>query len=195
MIRRLLPCICVTLFCATVSIAQDRDYPKFDFTAGYSLNHISPGNANLNMNGFTGAVGVNFRKWFALEGDMTYTTKSFGPNNVNLFTYLIGPRLTKRITPGGGGSGSKRLHHPGQGTTSTPSKIKYEPFVHALFGGGHLSGLGPSNNGWAGKFGGGLDIVVGKHVAIRAVEVDYYRYRSNVLFMNNALFTFGIRVF
>jgi len=97
MMRRFLPCLCLILFWASTSYAQTRDYPKFDFTAAYSLNHISAGTANQNLNGFTAAVGGNFRKWFALEGDVTYTTKSFGGTNRNLFTYLIGPRFTKRM--------------------------------------------------------------------------------------------------
>lgn len=171
MIRKLLPCLCLTLLCVGVSVAQDREYPKVDFTAAYSLNHITVGTGSQNLNGFTAAVGGNFRKWFAIEGDVTYTTKTFGGLRRSLFTGLVGPRFTAR-----------------------PKDSKLQPFFHTLFGGGHFTGA-VNNNGWAGKFGGGLDVVAGKHVAIRVVEIDYYRYRADTLRMNNALFTFGIRVF
>jgi hypothetical protein len=82
--------------------------------------------------------------------------------------------------------------------------MAFEPFVHALIGGGHLNGfangLSNSSNGWAGKFGGGLDIVAGKHIAVRVIQIDYYRYHGHVPLgftqrLNNAAFTFGIRIF
>jgi len=61
------------------------------------------------------APAINFRKWYALEGDVTFTTKNVNGITRSAFTYLVGPRLTKR---------------------SENSKL--EPFVHALFGGGHI---------------------------------------------------------
>ena len=187
MMRRLLPCLCLVLFCVSASFAQNRDYPKWDFTAAYSLNNFEtpPPSTRHNLNGFTAAVGGNFRRWAAVEGDITYTTKTFGGTSRNLFTYLIGPRFTKRNLGG----------------VTKPNKIKLEPFVHALFGGGHLNGFGASTKGWAGKMGGGLDIVAGKHVAIRVVEIDYYRYHGHLPIglprqrLDNALFTFGVRIF
>ena len=163
MMRRLLPCLCLVLFCGSASFAQNRDYPKVDFTAAYTLNRQDTNPGRQNLNGFT------------LEGDVTYTTKTISGTRGSLFTYLIGPRFTKRYDN------------------------KLEPFVHTLFGGGHLTGVGASTNGWAGKLGGGLDIVAGKHVAIRVVQIDYYRYHGHVQTgtqrLNNAAFTFGVRIF
>ena len=176
--RRLLPCLCLVLFCSGASLAQTRDYPKWDFTAAYTLNRFeTPApSTHINLNGFTAAVGGNFRKWVAVEGDITYTTRTVSGTSRNLVTYLVGPRFTKR-----------------------PDNSKLQPFVHVLIGGGHLNGFGTGTNGWAGKFGGGLDIVAGKHVAVRVVQIDYYRYHGHVSVgtqrLNNAAFTFGIRVF
>ena len=174
MTRKLLPSLCLVLFCGTVSLAQNPDYPKVDFAAGYSLNNLDTSAGRHNLNGFTAAVAWNFRKWIALEGDVTYTTGTVLGESTNLFTYLAGPRFTHR-------SG------------------KFEPFVHTLFGGGHLNFGALSTNGWAGKFGGGLDIVAGRHVAVRVGEIDYYRYHGHVDVgnqrLNNALFTFGVRIF
>lgn len=176
MIRRLLPCLCVVLFFASVSFAQNREYPKADFTAAYTLNLLDTNPGRQNLNGFTAAVGGNFKKWFALEGDLTYTTRTISGRSRNLLTYMVGPRFTKR---------------------SSDSNL--QPFVHALFGGGHLNGFGVGTNGWAGKFGGGLDIIAGKHVAVRVAQIDYYRYHGHVTTgsqrLNNAAFTFGLRIF
>ena len=180
MTRRLLPCLCLLVFCASASFAQSRDYPKVDFTAAFTLNSLDTTPSRQKLYGFTGAIGGNFKKWFAIEGDVTYTTKTITGTSVNLLTYVVGPRFTKRS-----------------------SNSKLQPFVHALFGGGHLNGVGTgvnaSTNGWAGKMGGGLDIVAGKHVAIRVVQIDYYRYHGNVTVgtqrLNNAAFTFGLRIF
>jgi hypothetical protein len=96
---------------------------------------------------------------------------------------MVGPRFTKR---------------------SENSNL--QPFVHALIGGGHLRGFplitgGPpaTTDGWAGKFGGGLDIIAGKHAAIRVVQVDYYRYHGHIPTgrrrLDNVAFTFGVRLF
>jgi hypothetical protein len=191
-----LPCLCLVLLCASASVAQSRDYPKYDFTAAFSLNRVPISTTHQNFKGFTAAVGWNFRKFAAIEGDVTYTTKTFGGLKRSMYSYLIGPRFTKRITLGGGGGGTKRQNHADPDSGTKPSKFKLEPFVHALFGGGHFSG-NVTNNGWAGKMGGGLDVVAGKHFAVRVGEIDYYRYRStgNFLRLNNVLFTFGVRVF
>jgi hypothetical protein len=180
MMRRLLPCLCLVLFCASVSFAQNQDYPKWDFTVAYTLNNLeTPApSSRQNFNGFTLALGGNFRRWAAVEGDVTFTTKTIAGTRASLSTYIIGPRFTRR---------------------SSTSKL--QPFVHALFGGGHLAGFGDSTNGWAGKMGGGLDILAGKHIAVRVGQIDYYRYHGHLPIglpkqrLDNAAFTFGIRIF
>jgi outer membrane protein with beta-barrel domain len=176
--RRLLPCLCLMLFSAGAVLAQNTDYPKWDVTAGFTANRMEtpPPQRHFDMYGFTGAVGWNFRRWAALEGDFTYTGGDLNGIHRSLYTYIAGPRFTKRFT-----------------------RSPAQPFVHALIGGGHLSGFGNSTNGWAGKFGGGVDIVAGKHIAIRAFQVDYYRYHGHVNVgtqrLNNMTGTFGIRIF
>ena len=177
MMRRLLPCLCLVLLFGSTSFAQNPEYPKADFTAAYVLNSLDTNSTagRRILNGVSVAVGGNIKKYFAIEGDLTFSTRTISGQDTDLFTYLVGPRFTRRS-----------------------SNSKLQPFVHALFGGGRLSGFGTPTNGWAGKMGGGLDIVVNKHLAIRVVEVDYYRYHGHVTIgtqrLNNALFTFGIRL-
>jgi hypothetical protein len=182
--RRLLPCLCLVLFCASVSFAQDRDYPKFDFTAAYVFNYFeTPApSTRENLHGFSLAPAGNFRKWAAVEGDVTYTRKSASPADMRLITYMVGLRFTRRR-----------------------DNSKAEPFVHALVGGGQLSGfpltpggLPGTTDGWAGKFGGGVDVIAGKHAAIR-FGADYYRYHGHIPFgrqrLDNLALSVGIRFF
>lgn len=176
--RKLLPLLCIVLFSGSASLAQNRDYPKWDFTAAYTLNILEtpPPKRDYDLHGFTGGAARNFKRYFALEGDVTYTTKTVLGTRRSLFTYLAGPRFTKRY-----------------------QNKPFQPFVHALFGGGRLSGFGASTNGWAGKFGVGLDMVASKHVAVRLFEYDYYRYHGHVQTgkqrLDNFTLTFGIRIF
>ncbi len=174
--RRLLPCLCLVLFCASAAFAQDRDYPKFDFTAAYTFNWLetpAPSSSREALHGFTLAPAANFRKWAAVEADVTYTFK----DDVGLLTYMVGPRFTRRR------DGSK-----------------VEPFVHVLIGGGHLRGFPSSRttDGWSGKFGGGVDVIAGKHAALR-LGGDYYRYHGHIpggrQRLDNLAVTVGIRFF
>ena len=176
--RKLLPCLCLLLICVGTSFGQD-DYPKLDAAVGFTFNHLeTPAPTHReNLIGFTVAGAANFRRSWAVEGDLTYTRKGIGGGlQRELLTYLVGPRFTKRYDN------------------------KMEPFLHALIGGGNLSGFArPNTKGWAGKFGGGLDIIAGKHVAIRAFQVDYYRYHGHIpggrQRLDNFAFTFGVRIF
>ena len=175
--RRLLPCLCLVLFCGSVAVAQNRDYPKWDFTVAYTYNDFEtpPPQSRQNLHGFTAAPAWNFRRYAALEGDVTYTTARIGGIRRSLLSFIAGPRFTHRS----GGIG--------------------QPFVHALVGGGHLSNYAGGTNGWVGKFGGGFDLLAGKHVAIRAFQLDYYRYHGHVNVgkqrLDNVALTVGIRLF
>jgi len=171
--RKLVPCFCILLFCAVTGLSQAQDYPNWDFTAAYVYNDLeTPApQTRTQLHGGSGAIAWNFRRYAALEGDVTYTRG----NSRSLWSYTAGPRFTAR------GSFA-------------------QPFVHALFGGGHLSGFGSSTNGWVGKMGGGLDLVANKHVAIRAFEFDYYRYHGNTSGvgrqrLDNFTLSLGIRLF
>lgn len=177
--RRLIPCLCLLLLCAGTALSQNRDYPKWDFTAAFVYNDLeTPAPQHReHLYGGSGAVGWNYRRWAALEGDVTYTTTTVAGTRRNLTTFVVGPRFTKR-----------------------PSGSFAQPFVHALFGGGRLTGFGNDTWGWAGKMGGGLDLVTGKHVAIRPFQFDYYRYHGHTnnigrQRLDNFTLSLGIRLF
>jgi opacity protein-like surface antigen len=89
-----------------------------------------------------------------------YHNTSFGTNTTT-FTYLFGPQFTYR--------GNEHV----------------TPFFHVLLGGAHqsssqsssqgssVSGISTSANAFAFAPGGGLDVNVSPHIAIRVAQVDY----------------------
>jgi opacity protein-like surface antigen len=180
-LRRAVLLVCVLLF-GTVAYAQDT--PKFEVPLDYSYMRFNPENSNIvssfSLNGGGFGLAGYFAHWFGIEADLQFygsTTKSFTfPAGVvaacpagctvtaqgNLFTYNVGP-IAKF-----------RAH-------------KFEPFVEALFGGAHsnvfanlykdcigcVASRSPSNNAFDFIIGGGVDIPVNEHIAVRPVQVDY----------------------
>jgi opacity protein-like surface antigen len=152
--------------------------PKVELFLGYSYIRGVPtyasGNRMVDLNGGTASVAFNLNRYFGLVADvagfrdtqLNLTGLGANPPRVadssgSVFTYLFGPRLSYR---------------------------KYEritPFAQALFGGVHasqvtLSGCTgtlctplPSQNAFAFTAGGGLDLKVHRHIAIRVVQAEY----------------------
>jgi hypothetical protein len=165
--------LCIAFLLGVTAWAQD--VPTVEIPIGFSMINVHPNLApitSFNVFGGGGQVDFNFGNYFGIKADlMGYTQGSglrvsqngqfLGNVNGNLFTYMFGPQIKK---------------HTGV----------FQPFAEALFGAAHtnlygnicrlesgcLSGSG-DNNGFAMAFGGGLDIKVSKHVAIRPVEADY----------------------
>jgi opacity protein-like surface antigen len=177
----------VALLFGTMAFAQD-DH-KIEITGNYSFIHANPQNNNIiptfSLNGGGGSAAFYFTKHVGIvaefEGYGSYThnftipaTSPFCNNEGsdcpvtaqgNLFTYNVGPIVKFRTS-------------------------HFEPFVEALFGGAHSNFYGnlysscgstncvvasssPSNNAFDFIIGGGVDIPVSKHIAIRPAEVDY----------------------
>jgi hypothetical protein len=184
--KKLLFVAFVLLF-GSATFAQDT--PKVEVAVDYSFVHANPQNNNLigtfNLNGGGGSIAYYFSKYIGILGEFqgygsytrTITIPAGSPfcNNSesncvvtaqgNLFTYNVGPIF------------KVRMHH-------------FEPFAEALFGGAHSNFYGnlfkdcgpagcvvasksPSNNAFDFIIGGGIDIPVNEHVAIRPVEFDY----------------------
>ena len=145
--------------------------PEAEIFFGYSyLNFDTSGltNSRQNANGWEASVSGNFNNWFALELDVSghyknynyYTGNALGlPSLVTVsyyrdYSYVAGPRFN------------------------------YGPiFVHALFGGDHLSGsaLGsPSaQTGFAGALGGGIQYPINARLAF-CFGADYASSKHNI---------------
>ncbi|MGB7435166.1 MAG: outer membrane beta-barrel protein [Candidatus Acidiferrum sp.] len=175
----------IALLFATISFAQDDDH-KIEITGDYSYIHANPQNNNIvptfSLNGGGASGAFFFSKYIGIEGEMEgygSTTHNFTISNPNycpsgscplsvsgnLFTYNVGPIVKVRFS-------------------------HFEPFVETMFGGAHSNFYGnlykncgligctvasrsPNNNAFDFLIGGGIDIPVGEHIAIRPVQFEY----------------------
>jgi Outer membrane protein beta-barrel domain len=154
----------------SVAFAQD----KAEIDGYYSYFRFNPENSGTlsshSFNGGGGDVAFYFNGMFGIKAEFAgYQSQSIKYTNAfssatasaNLFTYNVGPIVKFRAE-------------------------KFEPFGEVLFGGAHSSFYGnlcrqlatcvvnnPSNNAFDFVIGGGLDIPVSQHFAIRPVEADY----------------------
>ena len=128
-----------------------------DASVGYSYFHLG-GGAGLNQNGVSGSVSFNPIPFMGAvadiggyHGTITVATPA-GPSNVSLntYTFLFGPRII--------------FHNP----------TNLTPFGQFLVGDGRvtLGGGGGSSNNFAYSVGGGVDIKVLPHLALRP-QLDY----------------------
>ena len=159
------------------SEGMNRGTPKVELFLGYSYLRAVPtyatGNRLVWLNGGSANIAFNLNRYLGIVADVGAFTNSqvrftgaYGSTidvdnqNVAVITYLFGPRL------------SFRQHE------------RVTPFVQALFGGIHANQiliadctfsctLLPSENTFAMAAGGGLDIKVRRHLAIRIVQAEY----------------------
>jgi opacity protein-like surface antigen len=165
--RRLLCLLAFSLLFGFSAAAQDRA----DAFIGYSYVHQNYTNGvdSYNLNGGVFQVAAYPTKWFGVVGEFgmytpgTVTVNSefpepnssqFKPMGADI-SYLFGPRLTFRHGP-------------------------LQPYVEGLIGGFHISqglesalGAGGANS-FAMAIGGGLDLRVSHHFAVRLGQVDYF---------------------
>jgi len=152
-----------------------QDNPKFDVFGGYQYMHLSNvggySGLNVNLNGWDAAASAYFTKHIGVTGDFsgnyksrTYDIDDFsGTVHTHVYSYAGGPVVS--LNPGG----------------------TLNPFVHALFGGAHASlsacdaegceSVG-SQNGFVMMYGGGADVKMSKHMAVRG-QLDWVYYRFN----------------
>jgi len=150
--------------------------PKIEWFVGYSYLRSVPspssGNRLAWLNGGSTSIAFNLNRYLGIVGDfggfndteinLLGTNPSSTPDSSGtVYTYLFGPRLSFR---------------------------KYEritPFVQALFGGVHASEvtlssctgaactLLPAEDTFAMTAGGGLDIKIHRHFALRIIQAEY----------------------
>jgi opacity protein-like surface antigen len=146
------------------AVAQEApETPKVEFGLNYSYSRINPSGvlSSYNTNGGFGYAQYNFSKSFGVVADLgaNYVGSANGVQLGNTtFEYLFGPRFTWRHS-------------------------RYSPYVQTLFGGERFSNglipqsgtpiLGASQNNFAAAFGGGLDVTLTPHVAVKPFQVDY----------------------
>jgi len=152
--------------------------PKVELFLGYSylqaLPKLADGNRLVWLNGGSTSIAFNFNRYLGLVGDFggfadtqLRLNGAANPGVVqdssgSAYTYLFGPRLSYR--------GHERV----------------TPFAQALFGGIHAgevtlssgcTGAGciplPTENKFAMTAGGGLDVNMSHHLALRLIQAEY----------------------
>ncbi len=176
---------------ASMAFAQSTDdYHKVEVYGGYSHNRVDTGiddndpelsdivNEREGFNGFNASITGNFTRYVGLKGDFSghFKSKTFpiGAASVDIdstvYNFLGGVQIK-----------------------DNSKETRFKPFVHALIGAARVRNkIDFSNNvcaavfpspcpvdatetetGFAGAFGGGLDIRAGKRVDIRVIQFDY----------------------
>jgi outer membrane immunogenic protein len=115
----------------------------------------------FSMNGGNAWISYGLSHSFSVVGE--FSAQHAGDINgsgedLTLFSYLFGPRYTLRKSE------------------------RWQPFAQLLLGGAHASGtFEPAPSGASGSYnafsmvaGGGLDVGLTPHIAVRAAEADYY---------------------
>ena len=144
-----------------------------DVAVTYNLERAKIASSNCGcfwMNGASVEVAVPFYPGISAVGSFGGATASNITPGVDLskFTYVFGPRYTYDIS---------------RYTDRYTQKHAAHLFGEALFGGTHAfnssfpatGGAAPTANSFALQLGGGWDIAITKHCAIRAFEADYIR--------------------
>jgi opacity protein-like surface antigen len=134
-----------------------QEIPRAELFGGYSW-------AGGNFHGFDTSVTGNVNRWFGVTANFSghYGSERNGifEEKQRALSYLFGPRFSLRK--------NKRV----------------TPFVYALFGGVNFKAtlfasgrrLGSaSDTGFNMALGGGLDVKLNDHLAIRAFQLDYLR--------------------
>lgn len=190
--KKLFLLACPLLLLATPLATPAQEAPKAEIFGGYSYLRTRPGEAlgHFNMNGINTSVVGNVTENIGIVAEFSGFRKSETINLPNVInqpelvtvqaktrasTFLVGPRLTLR-------SG------------------RAEPFLHALVGGAHgsvevsIAGFSQKSSGttFAYALGGGIDVKVSDHFAVRFGQLDYLRGDVAGDGLNNFRYSVGI---
>jgi outer membrane protein OmpA-like peptidoglycan-associated protein len=160
----------------TFAAAQDQPAPKWELFGGYSFVYpsadvhgllplgVSPVSSRLEANprGVGASLTYDFNRWFGLTGDISghWGSGESGLNNriddAEFYNLSVGPKVTFR-------------------------SAHFSPFLEALVGDHRLEPEAFHDIDRLGlMFGGGLDVNVTRHFALRLLRADYvmssYRY-------------------
>jgi outer membrane immunogenic protein len=158
-------------WCSLFSMtAQAQDFPRVDVGLDYNYvrTNAPPGGCGcIALHGGDGWAAFNFTHSIAIVGQVSgqHASNINGSGADLTFTsFLAGPRYSFDVTR------------------------RVVPFGQVLFGGAHASGSLPgdflvgSSSAFAMTAGGGVDIGLSTHFAIRAAQLDYFmtRFRNGI---------------
>jgi opacity protein-like surface antigen len=158
---------------STLSVSAQEETPKVEVFGGYSY-------AGGRAHGWDGSVAGNVNRWFGLVADFSgqYTNieSPVVSERIRTHSFLFGPRFSirrnKHVTP---------FAHALLGVTHTDSRARELGFDFHF-----------TDKSFAAALGGGLDVRVSNHVAIRAFQLDYLRTNLFGETQNKGRIAFGI---
>jgi hypothetical protein len=131
-------------------------------TGDISLDGQSASGTGQGFNGWDASATGYFKKFLGVTGDFGGAYATIDGVSGHIYTYTGGPVLSLRVS-------------------------RINPFVHALFGGVHLtgseSGVSVSRTGFTTMVGGGVDFKAAPFISIRVIDVDwlYYHFGSTTI--------------
>ena len=171
--RRVLCSVCLVLVVSIAASAQvKKEFPRIEVFAGYSR-------LIGDQQGFNGSIAGNINGWFGVVGDLSSLSSKMTEGSItekisgNI--YLVGPQFSyraKRVTPFVRGL---------LGAATAKSKLTV----------GNQS-FEVSDTNFSYGVGGGLDIRVSKHVAVRAIQADYIHTSAFGEGQHNGRLSFGV---
>ena len=197
--------------CASIAAAQS-DYKKFEVFAGYSHNRVDTGIGNDDpglgdiideregFHGFNVSATGNVTRYLGFKFDFSGHFKS---QSLPIGIVTDAVDVESRVFNFLGGVQVK----------DNSTDVTFKPFAHALVGGGHvrarvaISDMGciaispspcppndftESETGFAGAFGGGIDIRASDKIDIRVIQIDYNPMRISGQTLHNFRFGVGI---
>lgn len=150
-----------------------QDYSKVDVFGGYQYSHLASSISPVaGANGWDGSLTFNITPEIGITGDFNGAYQTVSGSYIGV-------------------SGNFPGHYysfAGGPVFSFNSRGMVKPFVHVLFGGARVSSsatasgvtVTASSTGFTTLFGGGVDLRLTKHVALRLVQGDwvYYHFGS-----------------
>jgi hypothetical protein len=176
--RKIIVILAAVLTSALVATAED--VPKMEAFLGYNYVRFNPDSAlfpSFNANGGDGQFVYNFTQWIGGVADLgAVTAGSAGRFNIDstVFNFVAGPRFTyhndSRFQPF-----AQLLLGGAYSTASLPVAAVILPGGIVLPPGSVINArLHASHTGFALFAGGGLDIRLSEHIAVRPIGADYY---------------------
>lgn len=211
--KKIFSVFCLMIATSILAVAQS-DYKKAEFSVGYSNNQVDTGNDSGDsvqdffrdrntFNGFDTSAVYNVQRYVGIKGNISgaYRNRAVSaPITVGGTTGTVNFDSNRSLYNFLGGVQFK--------DNSSDARVK--PFAHALIGAGHArykvknavctGGVttcptfiaSDNETGFAGAFGGGLDIKVSDRIDIRAIQVDYNPIKFDSGTSNNVRFGVGI---
>jgi hypothetical protein len=185
-----------TMMFAAVGFAQDA--AKFEVFGDYSYMQFNPTVSGLQSRAFNGGGGgaqYNFGRIFGIKGDFQgygstqWTLTTSAPvvtphgtvplgtfkSNGDMFTYLFGPTA---------GFHARRFYVYGEYLLGGSSSTAFGQLAKSIDLGGGTVNASASQHPFTMAFGGGIDLNLNKHVAVRLAELDWVLTRYTNPFTN-----------